>query len=299
MRKRFAIALIAALSVGVGWQTVRAGFQGRAQLVSVTKWQEAQGWFGGFSGLEISEDGTEFIALSDRSHFAKGTFRREDGEIVGVVLQNHKRLLDSQGNAPSSKLKDSEGLAHRAGGPYFVSFEGRHRVESYAALGQRAHILPKGEFFENFRLNGSLEALAIDEKGILFALSEEPIGAENQAQVLVFRNGKWDVPFSIPRSEGFKPVGADFGPDGRFYLLERGFNGLGFRSRVRRFDYENGRFSREVELLRTITGEHDNLEGLAVWQDEEGAIRLTMISDDNFRFIQRTEIVEYVVSKTP
>lgn len=40
---------------------------------------------------------------------------------------------------------------------------------------------------------------------------------------------------------------------------------------------------------------HDNLEGISVWQDPDGRIRLTMISDDNFMVFQRTEIVEYAV----
>jgi hypothetical protein len=50
-------------------------------------------------------------------------------------------------------------------------------------------------------------------------------------------------------------------------------------------------------LLRSAAGTHDNLEGLAVWRDVGGHIRLTMISDDNFRFFQKTEFVEYVVAE--
>ena len=46
-------------------------------------------------------------------------------------------------------------------------------------------------------------------------------------------------------------------------------------------------------LLETRGGRHGNLEGLAVWQDSHGALRLTMISDDNFQFFQRTEWVDY------
>jgi hypothetical protein len=53
--------------------------------------------------------------------------------------------------------------------------------------------------------------------------------------------------------------------------------------------------SEEKMLLRKGIGIHDNLEGLAVWRDELDRIRLTMISDDNFRLVQRTEIVEYVL----
>ena len=35
-----------------------------------------------------------------------------------------------------------------------------------------------------------------------------------------------------------------------------------------------------------------------MWRDEAGAIRLTMISDDNFNFFQRTQLVEYTVPET-
>jgi hypothetical protein len=46
-------------------------------------------------------------------------------------------------------------------------------------------------------------------------------------------------------------------------------------------------------LLTTAAGTHDNLEGIAMWQDAEGAVRATMLSDDNYRWFQRTELVEY------
>jgi hypothetical protein len=38
---------------------------------------------------------------------------------------------------------------------------------------------------------------------------------------------------------------------------------------------------------------HDNLEGLSVWRDDQGVLHATMISDDNFIFVQQTQIVEY------
>ena len=84
-------------------------------------------------------------------------------------------------------------------------------------------------------------------------------------------------------------------PDGRLYLLERHFSGLFFQSRVRVFNLENDRIMHEQTLFETPPGRHDNLEGISVWQDGQGRIRLTMISDDNFNFFQRTEIVDYVL----
>ena len=94
----------------------------------------------------------------------------------------------------------------------------------------------------------------------------------------------------------FLPVGADFGPDGALYLLERDFTGFGFRSRVRRFDITGpARGGAGEILLQSRARQFDNLEGLSVWRDEAGRIRLTMVSDDNFLFVQRTELVEYVL----
>ena len=94
-------------------------------------------------------------------------------------------------------------------------------------------------------------------------------------------------------------MGADVGPDGRLYLLERNFRGLlGFRSRVRRFGLGPDGITSTEELLSTGTLQYDNLEGISVWDDGLG-IRLTMISDDNFLPVQRTELVEYRVTDTP
>jgi hypothetical protein len=49
----------------------------------------------------------------------------------------------------------------------------------------------------------------------------------------------------------------------------------------------------EETVLQTDPGVHDNLEGLSVWRDGRGTIRLTMVSDDNQKFYLRHEIVEY------
>ena len=53
--------------------------------------------------------------------------------------------------------------------------------------------------------------------------------------------------------------------------------------------------SDEEIVFETGTGTHDNLEGLSVWRDDQGRLRATMISDDNFLALQRTELVEYLL----
>lgn len=299
MRRSFAIAVAACvLSAGV---LAGRGLSGDtsgdlAEHVSTYTWRLHDGWFGGFSGIELSQDGRQMVAISDRGMFVTGTLQRKGDAVSGVKNVNAFRVLNAKGTFPQKAgLRDSEGLVLQKNGGLVVSFEGEHRLNRFSQPGSTAQNMPWRKEFNKMKLNGGFEALAIDSWGKIFAIPEQPIGNERVAQVLTLKKDQWEKAFVLPREKQFQPVGADFGPDGRLYLLERGFNGLGFRVRVRSFAVDGDSLSDEKLLLRKGIGIHDNLEGLAAWRDETGRIRLTMISDDNFRLIQRTEIVEYVI----
>ncbi len=299
MRKRFAVAL-AGLSLFAGLlatQSYSTGQPQAAQWVSTYRWQIPVRWFGGFSGLEISIDGTKITAISDRGQFVQANLQRDGDQIVGVDHVVANKVLNASGKrATRAGMRDSEGLVETKDGSFVVSFEGAHRVARFAHPGGVAQAMPWHEAFDVMKLNGGFEALAINSSGHLYAMAETPIDAETRVQVFVLKNTTWRPASSFARDENYQPVGADFGPDGRLYVLERGFNGFGFRTRARSFAVTEGRFHDEKLLFHKGVGGHDNLEGLAVWRDAAGRIRLTMISDDNFRFLQRTEIVEYVVA---
>ena len=157
--------------------------------------------------------------------------------------------------------------------------------------------IPRPKEFNELQNNSSLETLAIDAEGTLYTLPERSGKLSRPFPVFRYRGGTWDQPFSIPRRPPYLPVGGDFGPDGKFYLLERHMSGIfGFQSRVRRFDLGPDGVSGEETLLESKTGTHDNLEGISVWRDQSGAIRMTLIADDNFKFFQTTEVVEYRVA---
>ncbi len=265
-------------------------------VASVTWPRDAHG-YGGFSGIELAADGGNFIAISDRGGITRGRLHRNAEGIITVIEAEPVRMLrGTDGAVLPRDQRDAEGLAVDATGRILISFEGVHRVLRYNSYGSAAVALPRHPDFKTFPANGSLEALAIDGAGNIWTLpeeSEDPRGFP----VYRLRGGEWMQPFHIPRVGRFLPVGADFGPDGRFYLLERDFRLLGgFASRVRRFDISGDRITGGEVLLQSRFGQHDNLEGIAVWQDPLGGIRLTMISDDNFFPLQRTELVEYRVS---
>lgn len=261
----------------------------QAVLVGQYHWQADDAAFGGFSAIDLTDDGVGFVAISDRGGFTTGRFLREGGVITSIMADRVQPLRGTDGAPIPAHENDSEGLAIGADGQVFISFEGVHLVRQFDATWDTSTALRSPRDFADMQANASLEALAIGADGALYTMPERSGRADWPFPVYRFKDGRWDHPFDIPRRGAFLIAGADIGPDGRLYLLERDFAGIGFRSRVRRFDLTGGR---EEALLQTSTGTHGNLEGISVWQDAFG-LRLTMIADDNFRFFQQTEVVEY------
>lgn len=286
---------LAALFASCLWLTASAAQVMTAEYIGRYTWRSDAPGFGGFSGLEVAADGLTFTTISDRGALATGRFIRDAGRIAGVDGATLTPLGNTHGRKVDPYMADAEGLAIDPQGRHFISFEGYHRVWRYRTP-SRAEWVPLAPAFEAIpNENGGLEALAVDQRGRLYTIPERSGRLTRPFPVYRLDGETWTQPFTIARSDGFLVVGADFDDGGRLYVLERSFSGFGFRSRVRRFTLQDDRVVRDDTLLTTRTLRHDNLEGLAVWRDAAGDIRLTMISDDNFQSIQRTEFVEYRV----
>lgn len=291
LRKAMALALAFTAASVLG---LPAAAPDKVQFLGSYKWKRADHKLGGFSGIELSEDGLSFTAINDRAKIVTGVLSRQDGRISGVAAKTKGHLRDERGRRLKGQFSDAEGLAVRRDGRIFISFEHQHRVWAYLSL-KAAAWLPRPAAFKALQPNSGFEALAIDAKNRLYAIPERSGKLTRPFPVWRYDNGAWTTPFSLRREGGFLPVGADFDTHGNLYLLERAFTGFGFKSRVRRFFFRNDTVVGEETLMESSLLQHDNLEGLSVWTDTEGAIRLTMISDDNFNEFQRTEFVEYRV----
>jgi hypothetical protein len=249
-------------------------------------WRNTDDRFGGLSGIDMADDGLSLTAISDRAKFVTADVQRgPNGAITALSNVVIHPLRDTRGRGP-----DSEGLA--IGDRIYVSVEGRHQVLAFDAITGRSTALPQHPDFKGMQSNSSLEALAIDATGALYTLPERSGWASRPLPVYRYRDGVWDIAFRIPRRGNFLTSGADIGPDGRFYLLDRHFTGTGFQTRVRRFNIDG---THEVTVIETSNRTHDNLEGISVWQSPNG-LRMTLVSDDDFRFFQRTELVEYAIN---
>jgi hypothetical protein len=272
-----------------------AAAAGRLDLLGSYTWTSPRPGFGGYSALELADDGLGFTLLSDRGRVLSGRLERSGGVVSGAIVETDAALAGRDGAELARGLNDAEGLALAPGGGFFVSFEGRRgRVVFYGAPGAAATALPQAPGFAGLPANAGLEALAIDGTGALLAVPEHAPGPGQGFPTWRLDGSTWSAGPELPRRDGFLPVGADFGPDGRLYLLERYLGLFGFASRVRSFRIEAGALGDEQVLLTTAPGTHDNLEGIAVWQ-QGGTIRVTLVSDDNQKPFQRTEFVDYLL----
>ncbi len=237
--------------------------------------------FGGLSGLEISVDGSRAYLLSDRGGLFEAKIARSGDALNAISVSRLPQSL---------RGFDSEGLAIAPNGQWYVSLEGRSQVRALPKTR-----LPRHNDFRKFPGNGGLEALAVDTAGVLWTVPETSVARRGAIPIYRYADRRWSVPMYLPRDGLFLPVGADFGPDGKLYILERHLNVFGFRSRIRRIT--PGQNTTPETVLKTSALTHGNLEGLAIWTDEQGRLRATMVSDNNFRTVLRSEMVEYVLQE--
>lgn len=271
--------------------------------ISSLNWDEDRPTHGGYSGLDVSQDGESFLTVTDRGDIAQGKFTRAGAKLTAAKTVEHGFLKPAtwatnlrSDKRPSEYNSDAEGLAVAPDGSFWVSFEGHHRLRYYTRLDASPQGAKNHPDFKKFQDNSGMEALAIDAKNRLYTLPE--------------RSGKWTRPFpvyrktgkqwekwtSLPRRDRFLPTGADIGPDGRFYLLERQFEILqGFATRIRRFDLTETGLTNEVTLLTSGFGAYGNTESISVWKAPDGSLRVTLLTDDNFNLIQRTQFHEFAV----
>lgn len=300
MPKRHFLALTAGALLVLGLQG-SATQPHPAGFLGAFDWRMPGAEFGGFSAIHVFPGGDRFLAITDGADWTEGRILRNAQGRITAIEAAPMRFLRGLGQDPiEDGRNDSEGIAVAPDGTVYVSFESVARVLRYARIDGPAENLPSPREFARLQRNSALEALAIGPDGTLYTLPERSGRLDRPFPVWRFRDGTWDQPFSLRRDGAFLAVGADIGPDGRFYLLEREFNGLsGFASRVRSFALSAEGLSDERTELQTGIGTHDNLEGISVWRDAEGDLRLTMISDNNYYFFLRTQIVEYRISAQP
>lgn len=291
------ILRIFALMAALGSAALPAVAEPALKQVSDVVWTQNEGWFGGFSGMEVSDDGKRAYIVSDRGRIVTAGLIRDGLDTLAAiqVLDTHP-LRSPAGSVLGKPDSDAEGLAEGPDGQLYVSFENDHRVMRIDPKTGRTGVLPRSRAFKGFPVNQGLEALAITPGGTLHAIPESSTSRTAPFSVYALERGRWRRVHRLIRRGAFVPVGADYDHEGRLYLLERSVTPLGFRSRIRRFEFQ-GPVPEEVTLITSLPSRFDNLEAISVWKDRFGQTRLTTISDDNFLPIQSTRMTEFIVTE--
>ena len=115
--------------------------------------------------------------------------------------------------------------------------------------------------------------------------------------------GKQKFRFGLKRRNNFDITAAEFLPNGDLLVLERRFSlTQGSAVRIRRISQHDltmenirrGILLDGVDLMTAdLTHQIDNMEGMTVWQRADGTAMISLISDDNLNFFQRTLLLEF------
>ena len=255
--------------------------------------------FGGISGITLSENGENFILLSDKSFFFKGKIIRDNlNKIVDLEILEKGQLSSSTGEILTGKNIDSESIVKKDKSGYYISFESNNRIMYHETLRSPGQFIPKHSDFDKFLFNDGIEALAIKENGELYALPELPPKGKDFHPIYKFNNNNWSIIDRIKIDQDFKVVDAEMIDDENLITLERKFSFYdGFKIRLRRIIFEEDIIKNSEILLESLPWEYYNFEGLGKWKDSNGKIYLTLVSDNQFSPLLKTEVREFILNK--
>ena len=227
------LAATCALALAACGPAPEGGIEGPARLLGAIDVEGIGRGDAGLSGLAITPDGRRVTMLDDRSFAWRARLRREGARPAGLGPVTRIALRRPDGR-PMYGL-DSEGLHVLPDGTLAVAYEGFHRILLHRPPDWRSEVLDAPARLLRMPRNAGVEALAGAPDGTLHAVTE---GRRHGRHPLwrVSPGGRWTAltPLHVPGR--FRPVGADIGPDGRLYLLERRFGPLPrFATRVRSF----------------------------------------------------------------
>lgn len=276
-------------------------FRGGVELTSRHK------AFGGISGLKML--GAErFVAITDKSDWLTGRIVYSGTRPSGIADATMGAMLWSDGRTLSARgWYDTEALAVDQGVAY-VGIERVNRIVrfDFGRLGVAApgRLVPWPQGLAGLPNNRGIEALAIVPKGAalggtLIAITERALDPAGNIKAALVGGPRPGV-FGIARHDDFDVSDATILPDGDLLLLERRFTWTsGVAMRLRRIPIAAIAPGTVVDGPTLVTADMgfqiDNMEALGVHVGPDGETVLTLVSDDNFSFLQRTVLLQFTL----
>ncbi|BCM21942.1 esterase-like activity of phytase family protein [Mesorhizobium sp. J8] len=265
--------------------------------------------FGALSAFRFLKPGSDFIGVADTGFWFFGTITHDAGKRPsGVKNFRMQQMVDASGRPIDRKWKvDAEGLAVKDG-IATVGFERDQRVAQFridpdnmkAPLRRLDYLVPAQELRQNRGFETVTHANPYGQhEGGLVVVSERSLDKAGNVYAAVIEGPHKGV-FTIRRGGDFDITDGAFLPDGDLLLLERSFSiARGVKMRLRRIhgeSVEKGAVADGPVLMEADMGyQIDNMEGLDVWTRDDGALMVSLISDDNHSILQRNLYLEFIL----
>jgi len=263
--------------------------------------------FGGLSALLVSADGRRLLAASDRGMwFSAELLYDAAGDLGGVASARLAPISGPDGKPLAGRYRDAEALARTADGTVFLAFEQHHRILRFAADRLDAHdlaaeipiLVPAPAELAEFSGNSAMEGLAALADGALLILTEGLDNDRLAKPAWILREGLAEERLAYRRAVNFRPTGAARLAGGDILALERRYTIIGgVAALLRRIPKESlhaGAILDGPEVARLAPPlAVDNMEGIAVRQNNAGRTLIYLVSDDNFSALQRTLLLMF------
>lgn len=267
--------------------------------------------FGQLSGLRFLTPGTRFIGVADHGYWFSGAIERDAaGKPSGISGFMMEPMVGAAGRPLEDKhFSDAEGLSV-TDGVATASFEREARLAEYEAapgamgppLRDLDFLVPKPEL----RYNAGLETVAKARAGGPLAgarivIAERSIDRAGNIFAAIIEGPLKGV-FKVRRTDEFDVTDGVFLPGGDLLILERRFSYLrGVAMRLRRIAEDDLRPGATVDgetlIEANMAYQVDNMEAIDVWRRGDGALIVSLLSDDNQSWLQRTLYLEFVLDE--
>ena len=260
--------------------------------------------FGGISGIEIEDDGSTAILVSDLGYILRADFTYRDGRLASVSIPSMMRAP-----LPTAiRHKDLEDIAVAADGILMLALERNDyqiaAIDLRSGKAETRDLIKLPGAADKLGFNWGIESLeffpeATQYAGRMIAIGEVPDkNAGSQIPCWIVGSGTC----AIKVRGRYDITSARFLGNGDLIILERRFTpdlNIGMRlRRIRRADIGVGKvMDGEILIEANLAMQIDNMEGLSVHRDpSSGTTVLTILSDDNLNFFQRTLILQFALS---
>lgn len=265
--------------------------------------------FGALSAFRFLKPGSDFVGVADTGFWFFGTVAHDaDKRPSGIQNFRMQQMVDTSGRPIDKKWEvDAEGLAVKDG-IATVGFERNQRIAQFridpdnmkAPFKQLDFLVPAREIRQNRGFETVTYANPYGQhEGGLVVVSEKSLDKAGNIYAAIIEGPHKGV-FTVKRNGEFDITDGAFLPDGDLLLLERSFSmARGVKMRLRRIygeSVEKGAVADGPVLMEADMGyQIDNMEGLDVWTRDDGALMVSLISDDNHSMLQRNLYLEFIL----